>query len=608
MWQAVRRELARLEWDAAPPQTPDLLSDWTQTVQHLLAVRRTLGPVPADDPLALLATATTGATRVPGVRPIPAPALSGVSRALAAVADTSREGVLERGRDVATLNHVAYELAHWVRVRATDQRTATWLLAGETALDGAIHAPTARTSLGVGLAAWQHALAAVQPVPDIAIVQRSVALGHLGILRTTHTLVSDARQAGALPTPYADALLRQVRDLARVHQATLSRIDERQLGSTRVDQAVMLKVGLAVRQLTARPDPSEPTHNRLDALLRTSVGEAVIVAQLTRAIAAQPITANISRLSLEYLADPSILKLVPPPSVEPAASARHMPTPRLSSAPPQPTTQGVPSTIDLGTVLRGSEILALCRARDLGVAAAAGDPTHPPEILRGVDTARWPQLVVDGRQAVADLVTSVAPMVYAQTRHVPDAADLRGQMFVELMNAAHRFDPLRASPEHWHSYAWITLDRSRRRGVDPAGVAHSRSSITRPATLTLDGREPASRAVDPARIVEERAGVAAITDALARLPASLRTPLLDSMQGQPARAVAENSGVSETTARRRIEKAREHIKAELARQGRDEHGIPSDSATHPALERSQRLNDATFVASRDPTLGRGPAL
>ena len=39
--------------------------------------------------------------------------------------------------------------------------------------------------------------------------------------------------AGALPGPYADALLGNIRDLARAHQTTLSQIDGRRLGATR---------------------------------------------------------------------------------------------------------------------------------------------------------------------------------------------------------------------------------------------------------------------------------------------------------------------------------------------------------------------------------------
>jgi len=140
MWQAVRRELARLEWDAAPPLSQDLLSEWTQTVPSMVAIRRVLGPVSVHDPLAMLATATTGAARSTGAELTVAPSLHDVLAALAGVARVMGVGSDDdRPGQVATLNHVAYELAHWVRVRTTDDRAKAWLLAGETALDSAIH-------------------------------------------------------------------------------------------------------------------------------------------------------------------------------------------------------------------------------------------------------------------------------------------------------------------------------------------------------------------------------------------------------------------------------------------------------------------------------------
>ena len=222
MWQAVRRELAALEWDVEPPLTLDLMADWTQTVSSLVTIRRALGPISPADPLALLATATTGAARTADVKPILAPSLGAVSAALADVGqDMPSRPDFDRQREAVTLNCVAYELVHWVRVRTPDERTKAWLLAGETALDGAIHAPTTRSAVGVGLAAWQDALAAVQPLQNAPIARRSVALGHLAILRNSHALVDEARSAGALPGPYADALLGNIRDLARAHQTTL---------------------------------------------------------------------------------------------------------------------------------------------------------------------------------------------------------------------------------------------------------------------------------------------------------------------------------------------------------------------------------------------------
>ncbi|MFZ2165929.1 MAG: hypothetical protein WAV45_10730, partial [Propionibacteriaceae bacterium] len=141
MWEAVRRELVSLEWDVEPPLTLDLMADWTQTVSSLVTIRRALGPISTADPLALLATATTGAARTADVKPVLAPSLKAVSTALADLGqDMAPRPDFDRHREAATLHHVAYQLAHWVRVRTPDDRAKAWLLAGETALDGAIHA------------------------------------------------------------------------------------------------------------------------------------------------------------------------------------------------------------------------------------------------------------------------------------------------------------------------------------------------------------------------------------------------------------------------------------------------------------------------------------
>ena len=491
--------------------------------------------------------------------------------------------------------------------RVDREQAKAWLLAGETALDGAIHAPASRSAASVGLAAWQAALAAVQPVHKAPIVRRRVAIGHLAILRDTHALVDEAAKAGALPGPYADALVGNIRELARAHQTMLSQIDGRRLGATRVDQAVMLQVGTAVRQLTGRPDLTEPSRVRLDVLLRSGLGQAVVVANLVGEPSAHPAAARISRLALEYLTNPRMLRDIdlsdaptPPAQVEAKAAAPLEPRASAGIAPMEPT-------IPPGTVLDGPSILALCRARDLGVAAATGDPLNPPELLRGVDSSRWPQLVAEGRQAVTDLVGSVIPMVCAQTRRTPNTADTRGQMFVELMGAAYRFDPQRTSPEGWASYAWMTIKHARLRGVDDAGVVRRRTSGPRPITVALGDREPASSTPDPGEVAQERQSVAAIGRAVEQLPASLREPLLASMKGKPMRVIADDLGYSESTAHRRINEAREHLKDELAPRADDRHWVPFDTATDPVLERSQRLYEATFERSPSgPELVRGP--
>ena len=357
----------------------------------------------------------------------------------------------------------------------------------------------------------------------------------------------------------------------------------------------MLKLGSAVRQLTGRSDITETSRTRLDALLRSSLGEAVLVANLTNLTAAKPVADRIGRLALEYLAHPGILRPTGGPESLPAkAPVDRTPVPAQERS--APVIVGEPS-ITPGTVLAGDTITSLCRARDLGVAAASGDPTNPPDNLRGIDPSRWPQLVVEGRQAVTDLVTSVIPMVYAQTRHVLHAADVQGQMFVELMGAAYRFDPQRTAPERWPTYAWMSLEHIRRHGVDQAGVARNHSRLPQATVVTLGDTEPASREPAPGATIEERQSTEAIKQALGRLPHSLQGPLLESMQGRPERVIAEEGGFSESTARRRILEARETLKRDLATRADDADEGPYETVTDPVLERSQRMFEETFATS-----------
>jgi len=311
--------------------------------------------------------------------------------------------------------------------------------------------------------------------------------------------------------------------------------------------------------------------------------------------AAKPIAERIGRLALEYLAHPGILRPAGIPESLPAKAPVNR-TPVPVQARSAPVTVGEPS-ITPGTVLEGDTITSLCRARDLGVAAASGDPTNPPDNLRGIDPSRWPQLAVEGRQAVTDLVTSVIPMVYAQTRHVLHAADVQGQMFVELMGAAYRFDPQRTAPERWPTYAWMSLEHIRRHGVDQAGVARNYSRLPRATVVTLGDIEPASREPAPGATIEERQSTEAIKQALGRLPHSLQGPLLESMQGRPERVIAEEGGFSESTARRRILEARETLKRELATHADDADEGPYESVTDPVLEGSQRMFEETFATS-----------
>lgn len=93
---------------------------------------------------------------------------------------------------------------------------------------------------------------------------------------------------------------------------------------------------------------------------------------------------------------------------------------------------------------------------------------------------------------------------------------------------------------------------ARWRGVDDAGVIRKRTTGPRPVTVALDGREPASRTPGPSVVVEDR-HAAAITQALGQLPASLREPLMASMQDTRSGRSPRTSN-SESTAHQRIKK------------------------------------------------------
>ena len=103
--------------------------------------------------------------------------------------------------------------------------------------------------------------------------------------------------------------------------------------------------------------------------------------------------------------------------------------------------------------------------------------------------------------------------------------------------------------------------------------------------MSLGDTEPVSREPGPGAGIEERASIEAIKQALGRLPHSLQVPLLESMQGRHAHVIAEDFGVSESTARRRIQEARDHVRDELAPHVDDAAQVPYETVTDPVLER-----------------------
>ena len=124
--------------------------------------------------------------------------------------------------------------------------------------------------------------------------------------------------------------------------------------------------------------------------------------------------------------------------------------------------------------------------------------------------------------------------------------------------------------------------------------------------MALGEREPASREPDPGEVVEERHAIAAITHTLGQLPASLREPLMASMQGHPLREIAEDLGYSESTAHRRIKEAREHIRDDLASHADDRPWTPFDMGPDRVLEPAQHLFEQALTPPAGLELGQAP--
>ncbi|MBB1496152.1 sigma-70 family RNA polymerase sigma factor [Propioniciclava sp. MC1595] len=115
-----------------------------------------------------------------------------------------------------------------------------------------------------------------------------------------------------------------------------------------------------------------------------------------------------------------------------------------------------------------------------------------------------------------------------------------------------------------------------------------------------------SREPGPDAGIEQQDSIRAIAQVLEQLPPSLRDPLLQSMHGHPTHSIAEDLGVSDSTARRRIQRARDHIRDALSSHMHDATWVPLENVADPVLERSQCLYEQTFPLAPGPASGRGP--
>lgn len=287
LWRAVRRAVLDLQW--SEQRTHDLLGQWQQTLTALLEVRRSLGPVPVDDPVVLAASAAAAARRGEPA-PVEATSLEAVQAALAVVAHTAIGWPDEQRAGLADPSlRAAYELAHWVRIRHPSDAVRQWLEVGESALDQELYTLLPRSATRVGLARWQVALADVHALQDNPVVQRGVALAHDLVLEAAERALQAVAASDGLPEPVVQHLHDGLAQVRRGHHATLSELaglravsQPANLTATRKEQgprppitgtvpcmATLQRATLTINTRPSRSQTRAGTSTRWDATLKS---------------------------------------------------------------------------------------------------------------------------------------------------------------------------------------------------------------------------------------------------------------------------------------------------------------------------------------------------
>mgnify|MGYP001051160042 CR=1 FL=1 len=555
-WADVRRELTRIVWlDTDQAVTG---RHWAAVADALTSVRSTLGPILPTDPFATVRTAVRGV----GDQSDDAGPLEPLRSAVRAVTRHEQAAAMT----VDDVTRIALEITHWSRMHAESPTDRAWLHAAERALDAALHGPAVEASAQVILAAWERTLVETQQQIASPAVERCLLSAHAGLARNTHDLLEQALAARVIDPDVG----RELRDAVRATAAATGdrrRELQRILPGSASERAVMGKLSTIANDLReARASDTPGQH--LDALLRSTVGRADLVMTIAGADSARRPAANLSRLSLEYGTSPWPLLITTRWPAVAAVAEPPVVAPVEQTAPvPEVHRVVVEGSVTPGVRLEYDELVVLCRARDVGVAAALGDPTHP--LLAGVDRATWPDLIVEGQQAVADMVTSVLPLAHRQASLAPtfQREDVLAESFEVLLRVAQTFTPIEGGT--WSGYAGQAMNRVRWRGVDTAGVPHRRHATDDPTMLTLE-LAPQSAAASAAAedVVMADHDRQQLREAIGQLPTPLRDALVRAMTGARTNDIAAELGLDASAVSRRLAQARQHVAEGLAADGR----------------------------------------
>lgn len=575
MWSDVRAAQNALSWSVGDEPQPGVLESWGATVRVILDARRALGPIDPQSPYALMASATTGALRAAGALPLTDPAadpfaaVRGQLRALTPQLAASENPAW----DSRLLAQTSYQLCHHAQVQTTSLEARRWLQAGERAIEASLFHPTAPSDTGAALAGWQHALASVPSSSDLPTLERGVLQGHRTILRHTARLLD---RVTIDPPEVGDVLRNNIRVMAEQHQTRLLNLTgapNREANPAEIQ--AMLGLGRAMRQFTAPNE--EPAHEQLCSLLQSGVGASAIVAQLTTPHPlGQAVGTQLDAAAARALTEHATILTIPEPAPAPREVAAEVPIPAEHREPPTPR-------VARGVRLDPETVAQLVRDRDLGAAARNADHANPPAALADIPPQKWPALIAAGDQAVADLVTSVAPLAFKVTSGRGPKGDVRedfnSEVMLDLVKAAHRYQPGTAS---WSHYAYVAISLDTRRSVDDAGVRLGKK-VTNEDGVRVPFRPPAAAPLNDevvqssarngriartpeeilfSRIEDPR--VQAVRDAIECLEPRQRAAVTLASQGISGSRLGAELGVSESTGHRALRAGLAHLREQLA--------------------------------------------
>lgn len=403
-------------------------------------------------------------------------------------------------------------------------------------------------TMASALEAWAAALDAVARYSELPVVRRGVSMGHLVIVHAASRDVGHLVDARAVPHEDAAALKHDLSAVTGALQRSLEQPFARRLEPDRFLDSLRLRLGESVALVTAAARSGEPPHVRLQALLESEVGAAPRVALLAR-LEAGPFERLRDAAGDFLTVDIRSAAIAPPPARPGRPTGEAVTRPSLVAPTPR---------VPAGQQLDRDAVRALCLARDLGKAAAAGAESHP--LLVGVPRTDWPRLVEEGRLAIADLVESVRPIAHVTMRGRHRNDDALSRMFEVLTSAAHRYKPDHEGGAQWSTFAWATLHRAYPDvvDVDHFGVPLNRGRVV--TTVPWESRpgarqDPPDPRSQPADMVMAGELVAAVE----ALPPLLREPLTRSIAGESPAEIAERIGASTTAINTRLRRGRDQV-------------------------------------------------